>query len=466
VRFRSERFAVLALASLRLAFCGYRAAHQSITVDEAFTFTRFLKGPWSDIYGNYDANNHVLYSILAKLSIQSFGLTELSIRLPSLIAGFFLTLAIFEVLRWCTRSIAVRWLALIGLSLQPMLLDFSVAARGYGLGLTFLMWAMFFAMRRRYAASGVMTGLALSANLTTAFPAAGLLCAVFLLDDVSLKERLRNFAVMMAPAETIFVAICFGALRTAGRNNFYIGAPTILESLRQMIGLSLQVTRRSALLGGERIRDLFQFVVLPGITIFMAAAAGVEYLKDRKQRLRLIPLVTLGLASGLLIAAHYAFDLVYPIDRTGLYLVLLFGIAWASTAELVPRLRPVHMVLAFLLIVQFATQLQTGYFILWNEGARMKEAIDLLRTASAGRASGSVKVSTSWYHQPAVEFYRNRWNITEWSPVEWNVPTQFSGNDFYVFKDEDPRKIDQAGIHVIFSDAKGGLVVGTPRATP
>src|SRR5262249_20159660 len=84
---------VLALAVVRLAFRAYRAAHQSLTVDEAFSHSRFLTNYWA-IWGPYDANNHVLFSILAKLSIDLFGLSEFSLRLPTLIGGFFMTLGV------------------------------------------------------------------------------------------------------------------------------------------------------------------------------------------------------------------------------------------------------------------------------------------------------------------------------------------------------------------------------------
>ena len=97
--FRSEYFAAIAIALARFVFCCYRAIHQAMVIDEAYCFERFLSGPWSRIYSQYDASNHVLYSILARLSIQILGLSEFSLRLPSLLAGFFLTLGIFHVLR-------------------------------------------------------------------------------------------------------------------------------------------------------------------------------------------------------------------------------------------------------------------------------------------------------------------------------------------------------------------------------
>ena len=40
----------------------YRAASQSITVDEAFTYNEFVAPPLLKTLASYDANNHILFS--------------------------------------------------------------------------------------------------------------------------------------------------------------------------------------------------------------------------------------------------------------------------------------------------------------------------------------------------------------------------------------------------------------------
>src|SRR5262249_27918122 len=139
-------------------------------------YLNFASGPWSNLYTTFDANNHVLNTILIRLSVGAFGLSELTLRLPSVLAGFALTMGVFAVLgpipsRW------TRWIAFVSIGLHPLILDFSVAARGYGISLAFLVWAMVLAMRERYLWGGALLGLAVSANLSVAFPALALICA-------------------------------------------------------------------------------------------------------------------------------------------------------------------------------------------------------------------------------------------------------------------------------------------------
>ena len=174
-RFSPEQLAALLFALARTALCGYRAATQSFTVDESTSYLEYVRGPWARVFQHYDPNNHVLYSLLAKLSIHAFRVSEFTLRLPSVMAGFFLILGIYWVLEFAVSSRAVRWAALATLSLNPLLLDLSVAARGYGLGLAFLVWAIYFSMRGRDLLAGALLGLGVAANLTIAFPALGVI---------------------------------------------------------------------------------------------------------------------------------------------------------------------------------------------------------------------------------------------------------------------------------------------------
>src|SRR5262245_50039371 len=77
----------------------YRAATQSIVFDEAFTYLAFLSGAPSRVFTEYTANNHVLFTLLARLSIALFGVSELTFRLPTVVAGVIYFVAIFALCR-------------------------------------------------------------------------------------------------------------------------------------------------------------------------------------------------------------------------------------------------------------------------------------------------------------------------------------------------------------------------------
>jgi hypothetical protein len=470
-----ERLMVILLALARLALCAYRASHQSIVIDEAFTFNHFVDGPWSSIYSRLDANYHVLYSILAKASVRAFGLSELTLRLPALLAGFAMILGVFWVLHLTTRPL-VRWIAIVALSLHPLLLDFSVAARGYGLGLALLIWAIYFSIERRYVLAGTLLGLAAGANLTMTFPALGVICAVVLLDAVVLPDaavlldkaswrgRGAVLAKIAAPAAIVFAALWIGALRTAISASFGIGYSTIRESLYSLVFPS--TTDRSGLFQIEhRGAATLEILVILLILAFIAVTSVRDLLGHRKPVRSLIPAATLMITIAGLLAAHLLFRVPYPVDRTGVYLVVLFGVAWAIAADGFAEgfasrwVWRVNLLLATLAILQFAAQFETQYFLLWRFDARTKTVAQLLRDSCEGKPEGSVTVSAMWLHQPALEFYRRELPIKALQPVTYRDPPLLSGFDFYVLNESHPMDLEKAKLHVLFSDAGSEIVL-------
>ena len=171
-----------------------------------------------------DASNHVLYSILAKTCITLFGLTEFTLRIPSLLGGLLYLLAVFRLSR---RLLGEGWLLLLPvalLSLNPLVMDLMSAARGYGLALGLFLWALDQALGyveapgRGALVRKVAIGLALAvaANLTLLLPAAGLaasLLLVLLLDkELGGAERAGRrcrlaFGNLLAPGALTALAL-------------------------------------------------------------------------------------------------------------------------------------------------------------------------------------------------------------------------------------------------------------------
>ncbi|NTU93739.1 MAG: hypothetical protein HGB29_08830 [Chlorobiaceae bacterium] len=130
------------LSLLVFAYVATRAATLCITIDEAATYLWHVRGGWLDIIlfstTGLPDNNHVLYTLLAKVSVLLFGLSELTLRIPSLLGCLLYLLG----LNLCLRRIVTGWKivpALLAVGLNPYVVDFLGVARGYGLGLGFTM---------------------------------------------------------------------------------------------------------------------------------------------------------------------------------------------------------------------------------------------------------------------------------------------------------------------------------------
>jgi len=463
-RFSPEQLTAIVFAFVRTALCGYRAATQSFTVDESTTFLNYVRGPWARIYQHYDPNNHVLYSILAKLSTRAFRVSEFSLRLPSLLAGFFLILGLYWVLERSVSSPVIRWVALVTLSLNPLLLDLSVAARGYGLGLAILVWAIYFSMRGKDFAAGVLLGLAVAANLTMAFPALGVIACPLLLGEGNWELRTRRILTLAIPAGAIASLICYPALSTAQASQFYVGEPTASAALFELIFTFIRAsaTHRGPF-GTGYGTHLIEFLFLPAVLIFILAMGVRTFLRDPASRPFLIPAVTFIVALIELVAARYLAGINYPVDRVGIYLFLLLALAWATAASELPflPLRAVQGALACLLAVQFVSQFETRYFELWAPDLPAKEVARRIREDSQGKAPGSLSVSATWYQQPALEFYRVYYQIAALKPVERHAKTLLEGFDYYVLNlkdDDDVRNGDPSRLAPMYSEPISGVL--------
>ncbi len=456
-RIRLEALLALTFALARTAFCVYRAATQALTHDEAFAFERFAEGPWSQLWSPYDAANHVLYAFLTKVSIALFGLSEFTLRLPSVLAGLVLTIATFEILSAC-RSTVLRWLVYVAIGLHPLLLDFSVAARGYGLSLAFLALALAALMRDRPIPASLFAGLAIGANLTAITASVGLAAARFIQTGESWRGRFRELAKFPAPAIALAAAICYLPLRTATPGSFYVGFENLKDSVFDLTYPSLHVTERAGLLGGFETARFISYVVEP-VALAVGALMGIVAWRFRgKSRVWLIAPATLAVSILILLAAHRVLGLPYPLNRTGLFLIYFAGLSAALLADGAPKiLRFTGTLAASLLLIQFGTQLQWHKFQAWAYDANVKEVARRIEQECRGKLL-RVSVSVSPWHQPALEFYRKQYRIDCAVPFAWQENTEFTGHDYYVYNQNRPA--DKApALEPVFQDPDSGIIL-------
>jgi hypothetical protein len=464
-RFGGEGLAIFALALIRLAICCYRAAHQSLSIDEAFSYHNYIGGPWSNIASQYYANNHVLFSILAKLSIRTFGTSEFSLRLPTLVAGFAFILGAGWLLRLTISSRPIRWVTLVALSLNPLILDFSVAARGYGLAFALLIWAIYFSVRRQYILCGSLLGLAIATNLTMAFPAVSLALTAAILDKDRLSDRLRVLFELMIPAAIIAIAICYLPLRSALPSHFETGQPSIWQSLFSLIYPGVEPTVGGFLDQGPRV--IAGMFLLGGIVVLVVIQGVKEFLRNDQDLRRLIPASVLLLSILIIVDFHHLFSMLYPTDRTGLYLDVLFICALGIAADGARHggLRAFNVVTLLLLTAQSAAQFHADHFLLWKFDMESKQIAQILMKAVDGKDTQSVTVSATAFNQPALEFYRQYYNIRALRPIVWKYPTLISDADFYVLSGADVRFARTLQLRPIYSAPRAGIVLAADPDT-
>src|SRR5262249_25360663 len=125
----------------------YRAAHQAVTLDEADSFLNFAIGNF-ELSFYPSSGNHVLNTLLARFSTQTFGLSQFTFRIPALIgAAFYLVASAFLATRIAAGNRTLQLLSFAILTLNPFVLDYLIASRGYALALGLLAAAVALAVK-------------------------------------------------------------------------------------------------------------------------------------------------------------------------------------------------------------------------------------------------------------------------------------------------------------------------------
>jgi hypothetical protein len=118
------RRAAKALLAAVFALSVYRAVTQSIVCDEAITFELYIAAPLRAMFEHFDANHHFLNTVLMRISTGFFGLSDLSMRLPALGGALLYLTAVNRVTGIAFGEGWISLLAVAGLTLNPLVMDF------------------------------------------------------------------------------------------------------------------------------------------------------------------------------------------------------------------------------------------------------------------------------------------------------------------------------------------------------
>jgi hypothetical protein len=444
------RNAARALLGALFIVCVYRAITQSITHDEAFTWELYLAGPSSAIFHRFDANHHFLNTILMRISAAIFGTSEFSLRLPALL-GAALYFAAVDRLAFFFKNAWMHLLAVALMTLNPFVLDFMVAARGYGLALAFWTWALILIGEqnpKRSLLAGTALGLSIMANLVF-LPPAGLLAAVGIYvwrnraTPPAERKKKRSTAPQpiapWIPFLASFGGVCLlyllaAPFENASLENFYVGADTIAESLRSLTRVSLQHSGPfQAQPWISKWVDIVAFAIAPLISL-----GGIFIGYRRRDAFMLISGGVMIMSALGLIAMHLLLDRPYPADRTGIYFLSLVALMLALIGDREPKLAIPVLILGSLFAAQFATEFNLRKFYLWEYDADTKSIAQALADRR-DRNAQTVRVGASYTLSRALFFYasKNNWPWLELT----NKPT--AGLDFNVLAVED-RKMEPA----------------------
>jgi hypothetical protein len=153
-----------------------RAIYSPILHDEIATFYHYIQpGKFIPPDALWDANNHLLNSLLTWVSYQLFGSEPWALRLPNVLFFPLFFWAVFQLSKMLHGTL-FRWSFLLAMTMAHYMFEYFGETRGYGLSMALLLAALYWTIRffreestRQMSLALVLLWLATSANLTLVY---------------------------------------------------------------------------------------------------------------------------------------------------------------------------------------------------------------------------------------------------------------------------------------------------------
>lgn len=455
-----------AVAAILLAFLFAvnvrRAVAQSVTVDEALTYNHFIAAPASDPMRIAAPFNVNLGTTLSRWSVKVFGPSDLALRLPAVLSGAVYFIALFAICRLLFPSPPLFLLAIAVNSLNPYLLDYFSAARGYGPAIAFWTTGAYFCLRRRPLAAGIAFGLSIASHISAIFAVAGMEAAYALVLAVSAepwRRTAKQLAVLFAATAVIASLILWTPMSGANTGSIDGVVGQYLEGLKTL-ATGFVFYQPTPLAPWELLhrRVLWPFAALAAALLFAIGRviARGRRISDETDSHVLLFGTAVALTFGLLAVEPRLFHHGYFAERRLLATLPVLFLAATLVLRVIPR--PAALAGAGLLLwltAIFVLEFQTASYLGWEQDASTRQAMDALRKQSP--AAGPASLGAGPFLEESLNYER-----ALRGPV-WLKPVVNGGfecsHDFYYLLESDFDRVKRFGVEPVYRSALSRTVL-------
>ena len=415
-------------------YCLLRAFFVDITHDEAYTFQHFVRNTLWQVVSQQgtNLNNHMLNTVVVKLSYLLFGSHVFFLRLPSLIFfGLFLVYT-FRLLRNTLSGILLLPAFLIIIS-NPFLLDFFSLARGYAGSFACMMAALYYTgeyISGRVESKRNLFIIALLSSLTVLFhfsmlnfllPFAGvfimwLFLKTLLAEDGKKQFLKRFFSLTWRPLLVYILVLAYIIpivirFKNSGDFDFSVGEDKYLSDTVASI-LNSASYFKLPYLSHDRCVSIF-WPIVSGTMIFWGIIFVLGIFRKGSIRLSPMPFFTwilLVVIALCIVLQHVLLKSSYPIDRFVLFVwpflvmlfIYLFDLHFLKNKYFL--LVPCGITILFL--ANFANAANLNSALDWTFDANAESVINYLEKIHKKHPGEDMNVGCFWKMEPSLNYYR------------------------------------------------------------
>lgn len=452
----ADDYWLLILSLLAILFIVLKWCTMTITHDEATTYLYVVRFPRSDIF-HYTtplaANNHLLNTLLIKISTWMFWLSEFTVRIPALLGGVLYIVSSYLIARtFIADKKIIAKIGLFFLLSNPFLLDFLVVARGYALWLWCMMLWMYFTIlflksenhKRLKYVIGSMLFFSLSALANLSFlnvflSNLGVLLLVWFQKYFVHSKKIKNIRSIFW-CSVIFSIILFliynqPIKHLSAWHDLYFWWSTWFwaDTVNSLVTQTLYLKEYSPYVSiFIKILVVFFFIFWGYITYQYLQSL---YFKKIKDYLSNISMVRLFLVICILsvVLQHILLWTLFVVERGALFFVpifyllilFIFDYAYKYLVKYVSYVKTLGIVMILFISIHLINSLQLHYVPIWKYDLNTRSFMTdyVIKNEDQLKKFAPVILGINWLFEPSINFYILMYNLTGFvAPVDRSWP--------------------------------------------
>jgi len=410
-------YTLIATAIVLFSINVYRASNMSMTHDESGTFLFFQQEDVFQYLHQKDmwksANNHLLNTAGMQACIRLFGQSDLTVRLPNVLASLIYYFSILGLIRCLFSRWQIQLLAFSLLALNPFVNDFFCLARGYGLSVGFQLFSLyqFVLFLKKQNSLNLVLGyvglgfasIALFTNLLfiPAFTAA--LWLVYFTNKEEYKQstiEIFTIPVVAAVAMAILVYVPIYAL--SALDEFKWGAKSLFKT---NVNLANDCLYGKNYLGRDS-KDIFSVIL--AATVMLGAIIPLVWRKLKQNYSEFKPYVFTSLSFLFLlfgmISAYFILGSKYPDGRKSTMLIPLMAMLITFFFDSISwkYMKHLALLISAILIFHFVNTLRLSQVREWWYDRSTK---DFVETVHIDAKNKDVVLASNWIFHPSSTYY-------------------------------------------------------------
>ena len=481
---------LFSLGTLIFFYSFFRAYFLSFTNDESFCYLEYVRRDWKIINGKTTANNHLLNTWLMKISANSFGLSEIILRLPNVLAHLLFLYFSAKIILALRAPALIAGSSFLIINLNPFVLDFFSLARGYGISMGLLMGALYYThcfLSRNYSFRYLIYLFIFSAFATVA------------------NLTLLNFFLSI-----VFINLCIKLFNAYAKTNEIKGVIIwmqvffilIIASIfvYVMMPLIFNITSKGSYLGAQEgfwentvpsliwatlyehsyVNTLLLSILIKnGIAgIFISAFCYYFFQLIKRKPLSIPNIFTIVLiiliiaCASMMWVQNKCLDVSFSVHRTALYFIPLFTlllVLFFNTASILSKMSSRFLLVSFasLSLIHFFNTVNFSSCLLWKYNADTKEVVSFI---DKQHKINPIKNEITLFgiapiYEQSINFYRVTHNLPWLSFFILNKSAEKSLCDYYLIpNDSTDKPIPGKSLNSIpFSTSSSTLFINKER---